>query len=230
MINRFVTFALLLSLLLSAAAAPGQDSQDAPEGNPARALLDRFTTDLQSLHARFEQQVIGSDGEVQDASSGEVWLQQPQRFRWAYGGDFPELVVADGERVWIYDEALEQVTVKSQSEAAADTPLNLLTEPGKLDEQFEVREAGELRGLQLLELRSRSRESDFERVLLGLDGEAVKLMIMEDAFGLRTELVFRDVVRNPELDAALFQFDPPEGADVIGEVAVVRPLDRANSE
>lgn len=209
---------LLLGCAAAAAQQPGADG-------PARALLERFTAGLDSLHARFEQKVIANDGEVQDRSAGEVWLQRPQRFRWAYGGDFPELVVADGERVWIYDEALEQVTVKDQSEAAADSPLTLLTDSGRLERQFEVREAGEASGLQLLELRSRSADSGFERVLLGFDGEALRLMIMEDAFGLRTELRFDAIRRNPELDPALFRFVPPEGVDVIGDLAITRPLE-----
>jgi outer membrane lipoprotein carrier protein len=225
--SRCIGFFLIgTTLLAGLAAGHGKAQESPPEADaPARTLLDRFTAGLESLHARFEQRVIGTDGEVQDQSSGEVWLQRPQRFRWAYGGDFPELVVADGERVWIYDEALEQVTVKDQSEAGTDSPLTLLTEPGRLDRQFEVREAGEAWGLQLLELQSLSQDSDFERVLLGMDQEAVKLMVMEDAFGLRTELQFDAIERNPELNEALFHFVPPEGVDVIGDVAIIRPLE-----
>ena len=154
---------------------------------------------------------------MEDSSGGEVWMSRPQRFRWEYGGEFPEVVVADGERVWIYDVALEQVTVKDQSAAAADSPLNLLTEPSRLDEQFEVREAGDASGLQLLELRSRDRESGFERILLGLRNGILALMIMEDAFGLRTELRFEEIRRNPALDEALFRFQPPAGVDLLGD-------------
>ena len=56
----------------------------------------------------------------------------------------------------------------------------------------------------------------FERVLLGLADDTPVLMVIEDAFGLRTEIRFSSVVRNPELHADLFRFEPPEGADVIG--------------
>lgn len=212
----------LLNGLLSVAPAFAQDPEPAPT---ARGQLERFSAGLETLQARFEQQVVSNDGAVDEATGGEVWLQRPQRFRWEYGGDFPQVVVADGQRVWIYDVALEQVTVEDQAVAAADSPLTLLTDPGRLDEQFEVREAGDVDGLQFLELRSRSAESPFERVLLGLRDNAVELMIMEDAFGLRTELRFLDVERNPALDDALFSFVAPEGADVIGEVAIVRPLE-----
>ena len=223
-----------LSLALPAAAqqqlSAGQQEPAAAWQNPAppgsaRAQLDAFSAGLEALHARFDQQVISTDGGVEDRSSGEVWLQRPQRFRWEYGGDFPEVVVADGERIWIYDEALEQVTVEDQSAGDLASPLTLLTDPGRLDEQFAVREAGEADGLQLLELRAHSAESDFERILLGLLGDALELLIMEDAFGLRTELRFHDVERNPTVEETRFSFTPPEGVDVVGDVAIIRPLE-----
>lgn len=182
----------------------------------ARPQLERFSEGLETLHAYFSQMVVSNDGELQDQSEGEVWLSRPDRFRWSYGGDFPELVVADGSRIWIYDEMLEQVTVKNQGQSGIDSPLSLLTEPGQLEEQFEVREVGSTADAQLLELRARSPEAQFERVLLGLADDKPVLMVIEDAFGLRTEIRFSSVVRNPELDAALFEFSPPEGVDVIG--------------
>lgn len=212
----------LLSGLLPVAPAYARDSEPALS---ARGQLERFSAGLETLQARFEQQVVSNDGAVDEVTGGEVWLQRPQRFRWEYGGDFPQLVVADGQRVWIYDVALEQVTVEDQAAAAADSPLTLLTDSGRLDEQFEVREAGDVDGLQFIELRARSEESQFERLLLGLRDDVLELMIMEDAFGLRTELRFLDIARNPSLDDALFTFVAPAGADVIGDVAIVRPLD-----
>jgi outer membrane lipoprotein carrier protein len=192
-------------------------SAEEPLG-PAREQLERFSDGLDSLHARFEQRVVGTDGEVQDESAGEVWLQRPSNFRWEYGGDFPELVVADGARVWIYDEVLQQVTVRNQSDAETDSPLTVLTDTGRLDEQFEVREVGQMDDMDLLELRARSQDTEFERVLLGLAGDTLRMMVMEDAFGLRTELRFQDVERNPSLDPALFRFVPPQDADVIGDL------------
>lgn len=207
--SRIIALVLLLLPLHTTALAQG----------PARIQLDAFSQGLDALHARFSQVVISPDSKVQDSSEGQVWLSQPQRFRWEYGGDYPELVVADGDRIWIYDEMLEQVTVKDQALAAVDSPLVLLTEPGRLEQQFEVREAGEIDGAQLLELNAISAEYQFERILLGLRDKQLVLMIMEDAFGLRTELRFDDVRRNPDLDEALFRFEPPEGTDVIGDLS-----------
>ena len=188
------------------------------QAGPARAQLEQFAQELESLYAHFDQQVLKPDGLVEDKSSGEVWLLRPNRFRWQYGGEFPELVVADGQKVWLYDEMLEQVTIKEQSFMTSDSPLMLLTDVSRLEEQFEVRELGGDSGLQLLELRSHNPESEFERILLGLNKGELLLMAMEDAFGLRTEIRFREIQRNPPLEEKLFQFTPPEGVDVIGNL------------
>jgi len=187
------------------------------QSGPARAQLERFSNELKSLHARFDQQIIDTDGLVEDESSGQLWIAHPDRFRWEYGGDFPELVVADGEKFWLYDEMLEQVTIRQQSGLTADSPLTLLTDLSQLDVQFDVRELGDHSGLDLLELRAHNPESQFERVLLGLDDDKVLLMAMEDAFGLRTEIRFTEIKRNPPLNEELFHFTPPEGVDVIGD-------------
>jgi len=95
--------------------------------------------------------------------------------------------------------------------------LTLLTDISQLDVQFDVRELGDDNGLALLELKSQNPESQFERVLLGLEDDKVLLMAMEDAFGLRTEIRFKDIQRNPQLNEELFHFTPPDGVDVIGD-------------
>lgn len=191
-------------------AASGDDG-------PAMAELQAFSSGLETLHAGFSQRVIGPDGAPQSEGAGSVWMRHPGLFRWSYEGEYPELIVADGERVWIYDEMLEQVTVKAQSSNVEDSPLLLLTQPQSLHEQFEVTELGAYEEMQLLSLVAHDPESEFERILLGFAQNQLRLMALEDAFGLRTEIRFEQVMRNPELDPELFRFTPPEGSDVVGD-------------
>lgn len=185
---------------------------------PARSLLDHFSGDLDSLQLQFTQVVKSQDGSIQDQTGGYATLQNPDKLYWVYEGDFPETIVADGTTVWIYDEALDQVTVRPQSASVSDTPLMILTDISQIDEQFLVTEIGDYENLQLLELRSRNEESEFERILIGMDDEGIKMMVMEDAYGQRTEIHFSDIVKNADIDTGLFNFAPPEGVDVVGEM------------
>jgi outer membrane lipoprotein carrier protein len=92
----------------------------------------------------------------------------------------------------------------------------LLTHPESIDRQFNVTELGDNGDFVLLELAVKNPQAEFERVLLGLRDGQLRLMAMEDAFGMRTEIRFDMVERNPDLLPELFRFIPPMGVDVIG--------------
>lgn len=203
-------FSLLLALGIAAFSVFAGDA------GPARTMLENFASELDSFQADFNQVVKSQDGRIQDRTSGKVWLQTPDKLRWVYLGDFPETIVADGNNIWIHDESLQQVTVKPQSDQAADSPLMLLADISQLDTQFHVTELGDYENMILLELKSQDSESEFERLLLGLDNNGIRLMVMEDAFGQRTEIQFENMLKNQPVDAALFSFSAPEGTDVVG--------------
>jgi len=203
---------ILLLMVSSVSLADGS--------GPARTALEAFTSGLDTFHAEFTQTVKSQDGRVQDQTTGKIWLQSPRQLRWVYEGDFPETIVADGVNVWMHDETLQQVTVKPQSDQAADSPLLILSDVSRLDEQFRVNELGDFEDMVLLELKSHDMEAEFERILLGFDDLGISMMAMEDAFGQRTEVHFTELVRNRAIDTQLFQFEPPTDADVVGEPVI----------
>jgi len=188
----------------------------AEPADSARSQLDQFTRDLESLSADFQQSVSDANGDLIETSEGVMRLQSPDLFRWDYRGEFPQQIVADGERVWIYDIELEQVSVKSQSHLAADSPLTILVEPAALEQQFSASELGEYEGMALLELIPSRDQAEFERLLLGLADNQLRMMVLEDSFGQRTQINFGDMQRNAEIDSGEFVFEPPPGVDVIG--------------
>ena len=104
--------------------------------------MKSFTTGLKGLDGQFTQQVHDGNGKLKETSSGRVALSAPRLFRWEYTKPYPQLIVADGSKVWIYDPDLQQVTVREQGAEEQNTPLSALIDPGKLDQQFNVKEAG----------------------------------------------------------------------------------------
>ena len=212
--NYILKAVLSLGLALAATIAP------ANEAGPARSELEQFAGELERFQADFTQTVRTQDGRVQDRAQGQVWLQSPDMLRWVYTGEFPEIIVADGDNIWIYDEALEQVTVKPQSDQVNSSPLMILTDVDQLDTQFQVTELGDFEEMLLLELKSLDSESEFERILLGLVPGSIRMMAMEDAFGQRTEVYFENIIMNPPPNPDLYKFTPPAGADVVGVAAL----------
>lgn len=182
----------------------------------ARDSLDTFTRDLKGLQGTFAQQVFDAQGRRKEASSGSVALSAPKLFRWEYLKPYPQLIVADGAKVWIYDPDLKQVTVRSQGAEEQNSPLAVLTDPKKLDQSFAITEAGTEGGLAWLELAPKRKENaGFERARLGFDGTSLAKMVIVDSLGQRTEIAFAGWKRNPKFAAATFRFSPPKGVDVV---------------
>lgn len=180
--------------------------------------LRQFSAGLDSLDGRFTQQTFGPNGEAQEASTGRVALKAPNRFRWDYEVPFAQSIIADGDRIWVYDPELEQASVKPQAEAEQDTPLAALLDPDALARQFEVADDGEADGLRWISLRPRNPEAGIGQARLGfVDGE-LRAMQLVDSLQQRSELRFSDWQRNTPVDAARFRFVPPEGVDVVGEM------------
>lgn len=177
----------------------------------ARTALDCFAEDLESLSGQFTQITLDADGFVADESSGQVYFKTPDRFRWRYLEPFPQDLVADGTRLWHYDESLDQVTVRDQPEAA-ESPLLVLTRP-ELLERFYAIEPSESE--DVIQFRPLSDEGEFETARLYFVDGLPSALELNDRFGQLTRLELTDLVRNPELDDELFQFVPPEGADIL---------------
>jgi len=203
-----------ISAALVAAIAAGA-AHKAAAGGTAMEQFRSFTNGLQSLSAGFEQRVYGDSGRLEETSSGTVKLQAPDLLHWQYREPFPQLIVADGERVWVHDRELDQITVREQRPASAETPLVVLTDPDRLEQQFKVDAAGVEDGLAWLELRPRDERSDFRQVRVGMREGSLQRMVLEDKLGQVTEIEFTNVRRNPELDAGVFEFEPPDGVDVL---------------
>lgn len=185
----------------------------------AREHLDSFTRGLSGADAQFSQTVFDANGKQREAASGKLALSTPRLFRWEYTRPYPQLIVADGSHVWVYDPDLQQVTKRAQGAAEQNSPLAALVEPQRLDRDYNVREAGNSNGLDWLEMTPKAdpEQAGFRNARLGFSGNSLQRMEIVDALGQRTEIRFSNWRRNPGLPASTFRFSPPKGVDVVGE-------------
>jgi outer membrane lipoprotein carrier protein len=187
--------------------------------NAGAASLERFQSYLRTTQAArgdFEQKVYDKTGKLVQDSKGTFAFLRPGRFRWTYLKP-QQLIVGDGERVWIHDADLNQVTVRKAARVLGATPAALLAGAADIDRAFELKEAGEKDGLEWLEAKPREKEAGFERVRLGMTTGGVEAMELLDHFGQTTVLRFSNVQRNPQIEPSTFRFTPPKGADVLGD-------------
>lgn len=193
-------------------------SPAAEDGERLAALLDSMST----YRADFEQVVASQFGEVLQTATGTMHLERPGRLRWRVDEPYPQLVVADGEHVWIYDPDLEQVTVQPFEDTVEGTPAMFLTDTAKLRENFRVQmDSSAEQSVRRFVLSPRDPESRslFRTITLtfSADGLLTQLDIVDD-LDQKTAMAFRHGQANPVLESGLFEFEVPEGVDVIGNI------------
>jgi len=179
--------------------------------------LDQFMSSTLAATGEFEQRIYNRERKLVQESRGTLAFQRPGRFRWAYSKPYPQLIVGDGARVWVYDEDLNQVTVRKLDQALGATPAALLAGANDALKAFMLKDEGTRDGLEWVEAVPRDKDSTFERIRMGFGFSGLERMELTDVFGQTTELRFRTLQRNPRVDPALFRFAPPKGADVVGD-------------
>lgn len=181
-----------------------------------------FVESTRSLRAEFSQRVAtGADnpgaGRKAQVSSGLVALSRPGKFRWQIDKPFPQLMVSDGEKVWLYDPDLKQVTIRKAGGALDGSPAALLAGNNRIEKDFVLNDAGHREGRDWVEALPKNKDASFSRILLGFKGEALQVMELSDNFGQTTHILFSSIERNPALLSSVFEFLPPDGVDVVSE-------------
>lgn len=179
--------------------------------------LHQFLQNTKTLKAEFSQLVTARNGRKPQESSGWLAISRPDKLRWEIQKPYPQQVVGDGEKIWIYDPELKQVTVRKAGKAIGDSPAALLSGGNELEKKFTLKDVGESDGLAWVEAVPKTSDSGFEKIRLGFSGNDLKAMVLQDNFGQTTHIQFSRLERNLALPASTFRFVAPAGADVIGE-------------
>jgi len=181
------------------------------------AALDFFLKDLESYQADFMQTLSNEQGETLEISTGKVYMQNPGRYRWEYEKPYAQLLITDSKTLWIYDQDLEQVTIKNVAGAIDNTPAAIISGQQNITEHYVVINMGVIDGFDWIELTPRDIESQYRSIRLGFDKSSLITMILNDNLGQITRIDFLKPVRNKRVGGPLFTFEVPAGVDVIDE-------------
>ena len=195
-----------IALMLAAAASLAQaDAVD---------TLREFVRDVKSGQASFTQTVSAPDSAKRKVSSGTFEFSRPNRFRFDYRKPFQQLIVADGQKVWIYDADLHQASSRRLDKALGATPAALLS-GASLEQDFSRAVQPSADGLDWVAATPKAADSPYKAVRVGFKGRELAAVEITDSFGQRSLLQFSGFVANPVLAAETFRFVPPAGADVV---------------
>ena len=205
----------LTAAAVVAAAGAGAVLAAAAAGGGAAERLDEWLAANESFRARFTQSVFDEDGLRIAGSEGTVAVRRPYRFRWDYETPEPQLIVADGVTLWWYDADLAQATARPVESSLQGTPAVLLAGRGRVDTLFQAASLPSREGVDWVELTPNDPGASFRRVRVGMRGQELRAIEMEDGFGQTTRIDFFDVESNPRLPDDLFRFTPPPETDVV---------------
>jgi outer membrane lipoprotein carrier protein len=188
-----------------------------PASAGAIEKLHSFIEQTRSAKSSFTQEVIDSNGSVQQQASGTVQFERPGKFRWTYDKPYEQIIVGDGEKLWIYDKELNQVTRRNLDKALGSSPAALLAGADDVDRFFSLNAVGVKNKLDWLEVRPYDQDSLFEKVRMGFRGNMLEIMELHDHFGQKTTIKFSNLQRNPRSAPDLYTFTVPKGADLVTE-------------
>ena len=176
--------------------------------------LRSFVRDVKSGHAAFTQTVTSPDGAKKKTSSGTFDFSRPNRFRFVYAKPFEQTIVGDGEKVWIHDVDLNQVSSRKLGQALGATPAALLA-GASIERDFDLANLPPRDGLEWAEAKPKAKEGAFQSVRVGFRGDQLAALEIIDSFGQKSLLQFNAFTPNVPVSADAFRFTVPPGADLI---------------
>ena len=181
----------------------------------ASARLSDLLGKAETLSGRFSQLTLDASGTHLQEATGQMELKRPGLFRWHTDAPLEQLLVSNGQQVWLYDPDLEQVTIQQLDQRLTHTPALLLSgDVSNIGENFtiEFKEAGDVVDFIL---RPKARDTLFDTLRLSFRGGLINDMQLIDSVGQRTNILLMGVQLNQPLAAERFTFEIPAGVDVI---------------
>lgn len=186
--------------------------------NAANQLINQLNT-LNSMQANFAQTSYDAHNRVLKNATGTMALKKPGKFRWQTQSPNQQLIIADGQNIWIYDADLQQATKQSQNKPNAPTfnPAYLLSGAvGSLPQKFNITLASS-NGNQVYTLTPKDSNAMFKSIQLTFKNNTLMQMTVVDNLSQLTNFGFNNVNLNNSLDDSLFRFEPPKGTDIINQ-------------
>lgn len=197
---------LLFSLLAVPAISWAQTSVD----------LNNFLGSVKSAEGSFVQKVTDKNGKIIESNSkGDFTFSRPGKFIWNYSQPYEQSIICNGNKLWVWDKDLNQVTVRAAKSAIPQSPASILFGSADLKKDWIVKELGEKDGLKWVSLKSKASDPMVKDIKFGFLDGLPKKMSFVGSMGETSELEFQSFKANPSTSESVFEFKVPKGADVL---------------
>ena len=212
--------ALLAAVLLGGAATRAARAQD------AGAILDRAVAAygrVSTFRADFVQEVSDPMIGGTEPSRGEFLQQRPNRFAMRWRQPRGDLIVADGEYLWVFlPSSTPNQVVRSRltgrAGESADIVAEFLDRPrDRFGVTYARADRAGSRTADVLALTPLQRSASYSRVLIWVDRQDALVHKVEitEASGSVRRIAFDRIRTNVRIPASAFTFQPPAGIRVV---------------
>jgi outer membrane lipoprotein carrier protein len=182
--------------------------------------LNAFVNNVSSMSSEFSQVVLDKKGSKLQDVEGVMLFKRPNKFRWDYLKPYQNQIISDGDRLYMYDQDLRQVSINSIAKVGGSTPLLIIA--GKnIEKYFTLKniesQAGDesSQNIKWVEAIPKEEGAGFSKVMLGLTENKLSVMKIVDAFDHITTISFKNAKYNVSLSDNDFLFKLPNGVDVV---------------
>jgi outer membrane lipoprotein carrier protein len=177
--------------------------------------LAQALANVPDFSATFNQITSSSKGSRLQTAHGQLWISKPSRFRWHAEPPMEQVLVADGEMLWLYDPDLEQVTIQKMEPAMATLPVLILTgNVTRLSQDFIIDHYEDETG-DHFSFRPKADAESFKLVLMLVKEGQIKRIDITDTLNQETSIVLTNIQTEESFPKDMFQFQVPDGTDVI---------------
>lgn len=173
---------------------------------------------IHSMQADFKQTIYDNHGKAIQTSTGRMAMQRPGKFRWQVTKPIPQLIIANEQKLWVYDPDLLQLTIRPIKQAAGEAPALLLSHVGTvIEKDYAVTQLPSQSGLIRFKLVPRQADNMFASIEMDFNKDKLEKMNLVDHLGHTTKITFLKPAINATLASSLFNFKPPANVDIVDE-------------
>ena len=176
-----------------------------------------FLTDLNTREAKFFQTLINENGDKLEKTEGILYLQTPGSFFWHYQKPYAQKIISNGSKLWVFDEDLEQVTIKKIDNRIKQTPVGIILGNQSIKEHFVQVNMGIIDSYDWIELTPKDLDAQYKSIKIGFNNNNLGMMIIVDNLEQITRIDFAHAKKNIKLSSEIFNFKVPDNVDIFDE-------------
>ena len=168
---------------------------------------------LEFFSAEFQEQRFSPEGAMVSSSQGKCRIHRPRKLYWEYSEPARQLIISDGETLWIYEPELEQVIKSSISTMSSSALSPLLESRERIDKLYTFEPMSDVNWWRLRPVSPASYTEAAKIDIKFMDGKIDQIKLT-DALGFVTKLFFSKI-HYLAIEATVFDFSPPDNTDVV---------------